>query len=122
MSIIVRSIIFLKRELGKYDSVLIDEVLNQYCDEVNGTRKGRVWEIVKNNMTYSIQVCPTEDVLIYCEDEMLDFNFLPDDVPEVIFIVSLSRAGNQDLKFCSEITREISIKLMGITNGASFSS
>ena len=121
MSTIAISIVFLKETYGPAETVLLENILKRISNKVIGSRKGRYWEIANDNVVYYIDVRKTESRINDCEEELLELNLIPEEVPEVIFITS-SLGRENDLAYCNLISNEIITNLNGITNGAVYSS
>lgn len=121
MSIIAVSTIFLTKAYGPDEMILVEKILTKLGNEIRSTRKGRYWEVVKNNSLFYVDVRSTESRLHDYEDELLVLNLLPEDAPETISITS-SLGREQDLDFVSLLSGEIATKLRGISNGAKYSS
>ena len=124
MSTIAIATIFIPKTYGPNDLVLIDDILTKWCDEVKGTKKGRFWETVKDNSVFTVDVRPTESKLLDYEDELLELDLLPEDVPETISIVSNNLSSDRDSNyyFVKLLADEIVNKLDGISNGARYRS
>lgn len=80
--------------------------LSDAVDVVNGTRKGRVWDVRVANRPYHVAIRKTTDVLSQYEDELLELGLRPDEVP---FLIELSAGANapEDYTLLGRLSREL---------------
>jgi len=124
MSTIAIATIFLNRDYGYLEMCTIEELLLELADEVKPTRKSRLWHIIKDDMSYDVDVTETDSRLYELEDELVELGLSSENVPETIIIVSnnISSAADKNLQFVDKITNQIIDKLGGVTNGGRLSS
>ena len=121
MSIHTGSILFLTRDFTSLDSVVVDEQIQSVCNEVVDSRKGRHWEacVTEPCIGLTVHVSRTDQCLYECENELLDHNLLPEDVPECITIITNLGTEN-DLKICEFLTHTICEELGCLSSGAKY--
>jgi len=124
MSIHVNANIFLKQLYTIDEAVTIESILLKLSDEVFSTRKGIHWEVSKDNHIFSINIVDTESMLYLDiqEDELLDLNLMPEDVPSTVIVNSNTCSSNliQNCEFVTLLTSEIKKQLDGFTCGAKY--
>lgn len=62
--------------------------LEANMDEVHATRRGRVWSVWKGGNPYYVDVLLTDAILWDCEDELLELELLPEDVPVRVIVAA----------------------------------
>jgi hypothetical protein len=105
--------VYARRSLTEDILVEIELRLSDGADEVNGTRKGRIWDVWVANRPFHVAVRKTADVLSQCEDELLELGLLPDEVP---FLIELSAGANEpeDYTFLARVSEELARIVDGI--------
>jgi hypothetical protein len=120
MSTSVIGNIFLKHHYTIDDSVTIESILLKYSDEVFSTRKGIHWEVSKDNYIFYIDIVVTASRLYLEieEDELLDLNLMPEDVPSTIIVSSnnCSSTKVENLKFVTLLFLHIKMQVNGISS------
>ena len=116
--------IFLKQHYTIDDSVTIQSILEKYSDEVFSTKKGIHWEVSKDNYIFCINIVNTASRLYLEieEDELLDLNLMPEDVPSTVIVSSNSCSSNkvENFDFVTLLTLNIKMQLNGFSSGAKY--
>ena len=119
---IASSIVYLREPFIEGHSSDVHGILIELCDEVRPTKKGKHWEVVKNNNLFFVDVESTQSRLHDCEDDLLELNLLPEDAPELVAITSnnLRSAADANFDFVELLSKRIEVKLGGLTSGTSY--
>lgn len=76
--------VFLPRPFDATDSGRVTALLNELFEKVEDTRKGRHWEFNVQGHAASLSVLPIADRLAEYEEDILQLECLPEELPEVV--------------------------------------
>ncbi len=90
----------------------LDRLLSEHADDIVRTRRGRVFDVLIDKMIFHVALEETASVLHDCEDQLLEFGLLPEDVPCRVVISSPTGAPAG-----YAILRSLSSSIVGVLGG-----
>ena len=120
MSFVAISRVYLTSDFTPVLSGKVTSVLHNVCSLVNGTKKGRLWNVKisdANPRGFMIRVLKIQDCLWDVEEELLQMNIAMNEVKEVIQIDS-NLGEEKDLEYCAIISKSLASVLSGYLSEA----
>lgn len=78
MSTVLAGSVFSRRPFDADMATAIDRVLRSLAQDLQSTRKGRVWSCRAGDCGIGVSIEDLDQVLCHCEDELLEHELLPE--------------------------------------------
>ena len=112
MSCISNGAVYSQRPLVTADLAAIDQILTGRADRLVRTRKGRVWTLVRDDVSLDLRVERLDDVLGACEDELGAIGWISTAGASRVFI-SAGRCGDREDDEIAHLAAQIAAAVDG---------